>query len=264
MKKAAMTLFVAAVASGLWAKDPYVYEVTMKVKTTVAKTGKVSTACQVIGTTSSNKISTVTFRKQGTVTVKGLIWGCECDSFAGELGFTSPSDDGCYFWNVTDRRALKNGKVTWPVFNRIDKNMKKAEGTMELFANGWHLLCGGFGRAVDVTDAIGRLNMLKGNFGGWRMAPTWSYTVYGEPCTFCDSGTADVTYEEAALAWAICQCAAATDKTTAFGTWNIKYNGGLANRLREATAITSVYSFPSYVTAAMGIKPEPAETPAAE
>ena len=250
MNKMAVSLLVAATSAGLFAKDPFVYEVEMKVKTTVAKQGKVATACQLIGG-GTNSISAVTYRKQGTVTVKGLIWGCECDTFAGFFSYINPTKDGCYFWNVTDARPLTNGIATWPVFNRIDKNMKKAEGTMELVADGWHLLCGGLGRADIIDSSIGRLNSLKGSFGGWRLAPTWSYTVYGEPCTFCDSGTADITYEEAALAWAMCACADASEKTTAFGTWNIKYNRSLSDRLRDSTSITDVYSFPSYVKAAM-------------
>ena len=252
MNKIALSLLVATASAGLFAKDPYVYDVTMKVKTTVAAQGKVATACQLIGG-GTNSISSVTYRKQGTVTVKGLIWGCECDTFASTSGFRyiKPSEDGCYFWNVTDARPLKNGIATWPVFNRIDKNMKKTEGTMELVADGWHLLCGGLGRAENVADSAGRLKNLKGSFGGWRLAPTWTYTVYGQPCTFCDSGTADLTYEEAALAWAMCACASASEKTTAFGTWDIKYNGSLSARLRDSTSIVDIYSFPSYVKAAM-------------
>ena len=250
MNKVALVLFAAMASAGIYARDPYVYDVHMKVKTTVAKQGKVVKACQLIDG-GTNSLSSVTYRKQGTVTVRGLIWGCECDTFAGSFGYTKPTEDGCYFWNVTDARPLANGIATWPVFNRIDKNMKKAEGTMELVADGWHLLCGGFGRADVIDSSIGRLNSLKGSFGGWRMAPTWTYTLYGEPCTFCDSGTADITYTEAALAWSMCACAVASERTTAFGTWSIKYNSSLSSRLRDSTSITDVYSFPSYVKAAM-------------
>jgi len=256
MNKVALALLVATASAGIYARDPYVYDVEMKVKTTIAKQGKVKTACQLIGG-GSNSLSSVTYRRQGTVIVKGLIWGCECDTFAGSFSYVKPTEDGCYFWNVTDARPLKNGIATWPVFNRIDKNMKKTEGTMELVADGWHLLCGGFGSADAADSSVGRLINIKGSFGGWRLAPTWTYTLYGEPCTFCDSGTADVTYEEAALAWAMCACAEASEKTTAFGTWSIKYNRALSAKLRDSTSITDVYSFPSYVKAAI----DAAETP---
>lgn len=260
MKKT-MLLPIIALAATTALAEPIVFDVTLTVKTTVAKQGKLTSACVV-----SNGTAVISYRKQGTVKVQGLIWGCKCESLTGALSYTKPSDDGCYFWNITDKQPLTNGTITWPVLHRLDNRMKKAEGVMELLADDWYLLCAGFGRADDLTGSIGQLVNLKGYFAGWRLAPMITKTTYGIPCTFCDSGTADITELVPLQAWALCSCADASDKTAAFGSWTIKYNKNLSKRLNDVTEITTVYSFPSYVIAAMEkVTTTPAtETPATE
>ena len=257
MKKNMLPLFIALAATTALA-ETIVFDVSMTVKTTIAKQGKLTSSCVV-----SNGTVNITYRKQGTIKVQGLIWGCKCESLIGPLGYTAASDDGCYFWNVTDKQPLTNGTIFWPVLHRIDNRMKKAEGVMELSADGWYLLCAGFGKVTDITASLGQLLDLKGYFAGWRLAPTWTKTTYGVPCTFCDSGTADITEVVPAQAWALCTCAAPSDKTAAFGNWTLKYNKNLSKRLNDVTAITAVYTFPTYVTAAM-TKVSAAQTPAAE
>ena len=254
-------VMIATVASAMAAcamAETIVFDVDMKVKTTVAKTGSISAACIV-----SNGNAKVTYRKQGTINVKGLIWGCSCDSLVGPLTYTSPSSDGCYFWNVTDREALTGGRIYWPVLHRIDNKMKKAEGVMELTADDWYLLCAGFGRVDANYFPAGLLMNLNGYFAGWKIAPRWRKITYGVPCTFCDSGTADIEEYVSAEAWALCSCALPSDKTAAFGSWKLKYNKTLSKKLNDVTEITSVYTFPSYVSAAMSnVATVPAADPA--
>lgn len=254
----AVTLFAAPKAYEI---TPLVYEVTMKGKTTIAKNGKLDAECLANGSNSS-----VTYRKQGTINIKGLIWVCECDSLAGPLGYTKPSDDGCYFWDATNGKPLTKGVISWPVLHRIDNKLKKAEGVMELTADGWHLMLAGIGKAEPTTNSVGRLVTLKGNFAGYRTAPTWSWTEYGAPCTFCDSGTADIKHYDTAMAWPLCSCGVASDFTFVSGTWTIKLNKKLSQRLNDVTAITSVYTFPAYVTEikAPATTDEPAETTPAQ
>ena len=249
MRKQILFATLAGIAAATLSASPLVYEVTIKGKTTVAKSGKIASEC-IAGGNSQN----ATYRKQGNIEIRGLIWFCDCDSFAGPLGFTAPTKDGCYFWDVTNGRPLKNGVIVSPVLHRIENRMKKAEVAMELTADGWHLMLAGFGRAQSFSDGAGRLIDLKGNFAGFRTAPKWTWTEYGVPCTFCDSGTADITYEDTALAWPLCTCAEATPYTAIFGTWMIKYNKVLSDKLNDATAINEIYSFPSYVRKEMGIE----------
>lgn len=254
MKKLLLTGLAALSTAALFA-SPMVYEVTIKAKTTVAKSGKISADCYANGAKSD-----VTYRKQGNISIKGLIWVCDCDSMLGPLGFTRTTDDGCFFWDETNGKPLYKGTVAWPVLHRIDNKMKKAEGVMELAADGWHLMLAGIGRAESFTNSVGRLIMLKGNIAGYRTAPTWRWTEYGAPCTFCDSGTADIQYEDTALAWPICSCSAPSDFTFVSGTWSIKFNKQLSAKLNDATEITSIYQFPGYVKNAMAETPAP--TPA--
>lgn len=249
MKKLLYAMLATVTASTLFAA-PLVYEVTIKGKTTTAKTGKISAECLSGGDVGGS----VTYRKQGTISIRGLIWFCDCDSFAGPLGFTDPSKDGCYFWDETNRKPLKTGVIVCPVLHRIDNNMKKAEGVIDLTADGWHIMMAGFGKAESVTNGVGRLVNLKGNFAGYRTAPTWRWVDKGVPCTFCDSGTADIEYEDSALAWPLCSCAAPTPYTAVFGTLNMKYNKALSARLNDATKITDIYSFPDYVRKEMGVQ----------
>ena len=247
MKRILITMLASATAACAMS-ETLVFDISMKVKTTVAKTGAINVACIV-----SNDAARIVYRKQGTLDVKGLIWGCTCDSLVGPLSYTAPTADGCYFWNVTDSEPIVGGVISWPVLHRIEDKMKKAEGVMEFKADEWYLLCAGFGRVDNKTFPNGLLMNLNGYFAGWRIAPKWKRTtvIHGQPCTFCESGTADITTEEevSAEAWALCACALPSDKTAAFGTWKLKYNKSLSKKLGATgiTSITEVYTFPIYV-----------------
>ena len=240
MKTLLSTALAVLTTASLFA-SPVVYEVTIKGKSTTARSGKITAECLASGNGS------VTYRKQGTIAIKGLIWACECDSLLGPLGFTSSSEDGCVFWDVTNGKLISDGSIFWPVLHRIENKMKKSEGVFELTADGWHLMFAGFGKAESFTNNVGRLVNMKGSFAGYRTAPTWKWTEYGAPCTFCDSGTADIEFEETALAWPLCECAEAAPYTAVFGTWTLKFNKSLSAKLNDATKITEVYSFPGYV-----------------
>lgn len=250
MKRILITVLASATAANAMA-ETLVFDVSMKVKTTVAKAGTINAACIV-----SNDTAKIVYRKQGTLDVRGLIWGCSCDSLIGPLSYTEPTADGCYFWNATDHKPIIGGTISWPVLHRIEDRMKKSEGVMEFKSDEWYLLCAGFGK-VDYKKVDDKtfplLKNLNGYFAGWRIAPKWTRTtiIQGQKCSFCESGTADITTEEelSAEAWALCTCALPSDKTVAFGTWKLKYNKSLSKNLgmEGVTSITEVYKFPNYV-----------------
>ena len=99
---------------------------------------------------------------------------------------------------------------------------------------------------------------ISGNVAGWMFAP--EYTVAGKPpvCTFCgivDEGVDDVI--DVTEAWSFCPCDefGNIEFTAVSGTWSIKYNGKLSQKLSDESSIISVYKkFPKNVEKAIGEK----------
>lgn len=260
MKKLMMAglLFMAGAALA----DAQFYEMQLTVKTTVTKSGKVKmVACDC--RTDTNTL----YRKQGSVKIKGVIWGCDCGTLIKGVEYTSPTNPfGYFFWNETTKTPL-NVKLKWLTCNRIDASAKKVEAVWQLsMEDGTFLLTGsGFGAVKDTVDysqkpcklVTSYFTQLSGNFAGWMMpgAIVTAKATAGT-CTWCSKipGTAEVT--ASANGWGICSIAGScTDSdykdSAAYGTWKIKYNAKASKLLERSTKVTDAYAFPAYVKAVM-------------
>ena len=260
MKKVIMTLTAILSAGVIYAdEDAQFYEMDITVKTTKTRSGKVemiSCDCR----TDENGL----YRKQGTVKIKGAIWGCGCGTLTkGEPFTTASAPFGYFFWNVTDKKPL-NVTLSWPIANRIDKKANKTEVVWVLTSDDkdlpFHLVGSGFGTLKDTVTRepcmlqTSRFVSIKGSCAGW-MAPDAVVTTKateGE-CNWCKKveGTPAVT--SVAKGWTICSDCSAADENSgsaAYGTWKIKYNASVSARMendKNVSVITDVYSFPSYV-----------------
>ncbi len=242
--------FVSTAA--LAADEAQVYEFTLTLKSTIARKGSTSSVvCD------SPENDTGLFRKQGSVRVKGLIWGCGCETIADPVKISDPSATyGYIFWNITTGQVL-DGEFAWKILNRIDKTLRKAEGVWMLEGDSFTLVGGGFGTVKDTVDreccVIENtvISSMNGNCAGWFTMPS---TVVGkgkeEICTKCSmvAGTEDVV--AVAPGFSLCDCDEGSELTAVSGTWRLKYSAALTRKWTSAGAfdsITSIYSFPSYV-----------------
>ena len=259
MKKA-MVLVAALSLGGAALADAQVYEMQLTMKTTVTQSGQVkfvSCDCPV----DENTI----YRKQGTVKIKGLIWGCDCITISDpQITADAPSlakaSYGYIFWNETTRKPM-NLKFKWEFLNRIDKTAKKAEGTWTLSSDdgSFNVMGSGFGVVKDtivkkpICVRTGTwVTSMSGSFAGWS-TPGAIVTVKATDaeCSWCKKveGTAEQT--ASANGWPLCDCGDSDKRTAANGTWRLKYNQKAAKILSSTTkhveSITQAYSFPAYV-----------------
>lgn len=259
MKK--ITILAAAISLGGYAfADAQVYEMQLTMKTTVSRSGQVKFVacdCPVEGDTM--------YRKQGTVKIKGLIWGCDCVTISEpQISTNSTSlakaEYGYIFWNETTMRPM-NLKFKWEFLNRIDKTAKKTEGTWSLTSEdgSFYVVGSGFGTVKDttVTDPVCMrtatwIPNMAGNFAGWS-TPGAIVTVKatsGE-CSWCKKieGTEEQT--AAAQGRSLCDCGGSDTRTAANGTWKLKFDqkasSALASTSKSVESITQVYAFPAYV-----------------
>ncbi|MCR5413317.1 MAG: hypothetical protein K6F50_01150 [Kiritimatiellae bacterium] len=259
MKKLMMAL--AAIAMGASAlADAQFYEMKITLKTTVTKSGKVSfVACDCPIDDSS------LYRQQGTVKIKGVIWGCDCVTI-GDPSISSTASSlaeepyGYIFWNETTKKPM-NVKFSWTLLNRIFRNGKKVEGTWTLTdeSGDFSITGAGFGTVKDTTvkePICMRTNTwipsMNGNVAGWSTtgAIVTAKATSGE-CSWCEkvAGTEEKT--AAAAGWSLCECEDSDERTAASGTWRLKYvpkaSAALASTSKSVQKITEVYNFPSYV-----------------
>lgn len=129
MKKLMVLAAVAAAGLSVLA-DAQLYELQLTMKTTISKSGKVSfVSCDCGGDSLGDM-----YRKQTTnVKIKGVIWGCDCETIAKPSistngSFLAEKPYGYIFWNEKTRKPM-NLKFKWEFLNRIDKAAKKTEGT---------------------------------------------------------------------------------------------------------------------------------------
>lgn len=259
MKKL-MVLSAVAAMCGFALADAQVYEMQLTMKTTVTKSGKVqfiSCDCPVDDYDM--------YRKQGTVKIKGLIWGCDCVTIS-EPQISSNSTSlaksayGYIFWNETTRKPM-NLKFEWEFLNRIDKSAKKAEGTWTLSsADGtFYLMGSGFGTIKDTTvrqpicmRTATWLPNMSGNFAGWS-TPGAIVTVEAtaEECSWCEKVAATEAQTASAPGWTMCDCGESDTRTAANGTWKLKFDKKasdiLSSKTKSVESVTQAYKFPSYV-----------------
>lgn len=254
MKKIVVSAFCALTAFGAFA-SAQVYEMTLTLKTTVSQSGKITKLCEELP---EGEIVNL-YRKQSTVKIKGVFWGCDCETIADPIKVTSPKETyGYVFWNETTKKVIESDFV-WKLLNRIDKKLRKAEGTWMLGEEGddLFLVGGGFGTVKDslakgqcvLNEVI--LTPMSGNVAGWLSLPeivvSKGRDEVCEKCTVIE-GTDDVV--AVAPGWSLCACAEGSEQTTASGTWKLKYVAAAAKKWAKVQAdasITTVYSFPSYV-----------------
>ena len=259
MKKMIAMAAFAVFGTVAWA-DAQVYEMQLTLKTTQTKSGKVNFISCDCGVDEATL-----YRKQGTVKIKGLIWGCDCETIAepqisDDGASLSESGYGYIFWNETTKKPL-NLKFEWEFLNRIDKTATKAEGTWKLSDDDdtFCLYGSGFGTVKDTTvtkpicERIATwITTMNGNIAGWS-TPGAIVTVKatsGE-CSWCEKveGTEEET--ESAKGWSLCACEESDERTAASGTWKLKYNAKAAKALsstkKEIKRVTEVYKFPAYV-----------------
>ena len=259
MKKAAIAIMAISLIGYAFA-DAQVYEMQLTMKTTVSQSGKVkfvSCDCQVDGDTM--------YRDQGTVKIKGLIWGCDCDTLSNPRISTNSTslakaEYGYIFWNETSRKPM-NLKFKWEFLNRIDKTAKKAEGTWTLSSEdgSFYLVGSGFGTVKDTTvrqpicmRTATWAQSMSGNFAGWS-TPGAIVTVKatsGE-CSWCKKVEGTEEQTASAIGWSLCDCGDSDERTAANGTWKLKYNKKaakvLARTVHPVESITQAYAFPAYV-----------------
>ena len=194
-------------------------------------------------------------RKQTSMRIGGVIWGCDCDTIArpywgNPRALPSRYLSGYMFWNETTEElyvpftwAAPTQEVTtfrWLVLNRID-TMTKCEGSFVLNAR-WPsqrlLLQGaGFG-TVKNTGCDTVISTISGNIAGWRFAANEAYG-----CVFCAANGCVV----APICDQCLELALGVDTrmwTAASGTWKLKYNQTATRRLRRNPFISKTYSFP--------------------
>ena len=254
MKKLYGFVAVFLFALGAFA-EAQVYEITMSLKTTVSHSGKIAKLCSELPA----EVDVDLYRKQSTVKIKGLIWGCDCETIAEPMKVSSPKDPAGYiFWNETTKKVI-SADFFWKLLNRIDKKLKKAEGTWVLgeMDDELFLVGGGFGTVKDTipkgTCALAEviLTPMSGNVAGWMSMPE-IVVAKGtddicEKCRVIEGSDEVVAF---APGWSLCGCGEGFEQTTVSGTWKLKYVASAAKKWGKVQAdvsITSVYTFPSYV-----------------
>jgi len=234
----------AAISAGVSAAtlDAQVYDVTLTAKTTACKEIKYT---KTIATLEGEhwedvKGDTISVRKQATTKIAGVIWGCECETFADpawRLYNNGKTVGGYVFWNVTGKEMFRIAKTSfaWAVFNRIDKG-EKVEGAWALSKDPTlGFLGAGFG-SVKGLDCRATLTSMSGSFAGFILAGD-----NAGGCAFCGATDCD--------AWQVCPCIAnganvyPLGYTVAYGTWKIKYNKSASKKLRKTGRITQSYNF---------------------
>ena len=253
MNKIMITLAAATLACSAMA-DAQFYEMQLTVKTTLTKSGKVKmVACDC--RTDTNTL----YRKQGSVKIKGVVWGCDCGTLNKEQPFTKATDPfGYIFWNETTKQPM-SVKLEWPICNRIDSTATKAEvvWTLTTEDGSFRFTGAGFGTIKDTAtkDPCKLINSwfptLSGNCAGW-MTPGAVITKEATPddCTWCQKIPGKEAETAIAKGFGVCSdCSACTLMTgsAATGTWRVKYNAQASKKLMNSERVTDVYRFPSYV-----------------
>jgi hypothetical protein len=268
MKKLMIAAACAAMAGSVFAAmgDAQVYDATLTVKTTACKTGKYTRALVNFPVKDANEFDyevgdEVMYRKQATRTIKGVFWGCDCETigdphwrvytaFSKKGVEKTPHTVGGYaFWDATDGKeyipfTIPYVTFEWLILNRIDQ-MTSVEGTWLLrdqaADEAMFFMGAGFGTANNASDECASyIKTISGNFAGYLQ-----YAAAGDDgCVFC--GTTDYDCLVAPFCW--CQDIEqdTTYLTAAFGTWTISYNASNSNKLKKKAYITEV---PDYAKA---------------
>ena len=248
-------LFAAsALATLAVCAEAQVYELTITLKSTATVAGAIT---PIVCDTPIQEVKL--YRKQSTVKIKGLFWGCDCETIAEPQFVTSAGATyGYILWNETTHQVL-DAAFAWHVLNRIDKKLKKAEGAWTIGDTDAEVFLSGSGFGT-VKDAVSKsactidsviLSPMSGNCAGWLSLPAITVKGSSEDCTKCGEvteGTDDIV--SIAPGWSLCACGEGSEFTAASGTWKLKYHAAASKKWQKAEtelSITKAYSFPSYV-----------------
>ena len=268
MKLKKLMMATAIVGSGVLAsfgeetKSAQLYDIKITVKTTVAKTGKLSPRSNPF----VDEEGTVVYRVQSSRKWTGVAWGCDCNAISGEwkvINDLGGSVAGCVIWDSkSPYDILFMDNITWRLLNAIDAKGSKCEACWTIGNSSdvskAFLAFSGFGTLSLADGCLSYAKNLTGNVAGWMPGP--ASVTKGKPvvCTFCgisDPGSSD-SYETA-RAWDYCPCdeLGDSDNTAVFGTWSMKYNASLSKKLSEKASILDVYKkFPESVKTRVAAK----------
>lgn len=244
MKKLMIAAAAVAVGAGTYAAnlDAQVYDFSMTMKTTTCKEVKYT---KTIATLEGEdwddvKKDKITVRKQASMKIVGVIWGCDCPTWVtpGWALYNGGSTVGGYlFWNQTTQTLLnpRRMRFDWAILNRIDDG-KKVEGVWKLWnkkVNTMRLVGAGFGKVSgSLNTCLITLTSMSGSFAGYSIAGL------ADNCRFCGGNNA-------CTAWQVCICALRNwhPSTAAYGSWKIKYNKSASKNLRKYGRLTESYKF---------------------
>jgi hypothetical protein len=250
MKKLMIVAAVAAM-TGVAVADPQVYDVKLSVKTTACKNGKFTKALEDLGWFAPlTKGDPVSFRKQASLTIAGVIWGCDCDAieepYWRDYGVNKKNHTvgGYAFWNATPSVAIPLQipyvKFSWALLNRIDQ-MNTIEGTWMLgdpvVDEALFFLGAGFGKVKNAAnECASYITSMSGNFAGFIQGGVGD----DDGCIFCGAQGWDC------LVAPFCWCENTPDTTAisaAYGSWTLKYNSSASKKLKTKYYITQVMKF---------------------
>ena len=226
MKKLMIAAATAAMVGGVFA-DAQVWEMTLNTKTTGTKLGKVKAEC-------ADCEGATSYRKQASLKLAGLFWGCTCDEM---VNLTAPvsENEGVFFWNATKKAAFYDqdaGQYAEIDFNwdlkpqRIGQKANECEGVWTLNVANFTLTGAGFGKVAGCDDAS-YIKSMNGSFAGTF--------IPGNGCKRCE--------EETANAWLLCDCSEPDARTAAYGSWTLKYNASATKKFADSSD-WSWYKFP--------------------
>jgi len=252
MKKLMVAAAAAAMIGGAYAMDAQVYDFSASLKTTACKETKVSAALAKYFDTRSykdlelfEKGEKIGLRKQASRKLVGVIWGCDCPTLITPPAWSIYNDKtlgGYMFWDqsVDDYFRVRKTLFAWNVLNRIDA-MNKCEGSFTLMnwavGQSLYLVGAGFG-TVSGRDCSTYVKSMNGSLVGYR-EPNAGDEI---GCVFCDVNDC-VVDPICDICWAGEFGVYNPGMTIAYGTWKIKFNSSVANKLAKKGRLSQVYSF---------------------
>lgn len=270
MKREFLTIALAGLFCEAAFASAAVYDVTLTVKTTKAERGNVKAFANMCGETGK-----ILYRKQATVKLQGLLWGCGCERLTEPPQFSGWYEDGFAFWNAAERKAYSaESEFAWRMLNRIGSTAKEVEGCWDMrLADGagetvFDLVGAGFGTVKDTILSKDKesgtveidydesyVASISGSFAGTGIGPAiTTVTVIEEECSYCTGGRAreEIVEREPSTVWSLCACGGEDDAlTAAHGTWTIKYNASASKRLAKSSGILEAANVPKYVKSAL-------------
>jgi hypothetical protein len=262
MKKLMITAAVAAMVGSAFAVGKaQVYDYTATIKTSACRATKLSN--KLVSYFNANRIlpsawntfgletgDEIGIRKQVSVKIAGVIWGCDCVTISlPGWRLLDPDGDGrgylggYYFWNQQTQRIYNPWRTSfsWNVLNRID-TMTKCEGSYMLFCSqaGQRIFVfgGGFG-TVAKTGCDTYIKSMSGNLSGFTLLPP---DAFG--CVLC-GGNNCVVSTLCDLCWDIFDpgFVDTTALSAVSGTWKLKYNSSATKRISSTPWISRIYNF---------------------